>query len=297
VIDVAVTPDGRTAVATSFSNQRVSFVDLSVSPPVVTGSLQAPIFAEDVHISVTPSGYAVVADGGNSTTVFSINIAAQQIVNSVQLPLSAEGITVLPDRGIVLINSFNAPLVVGNEVRNVRVLNLAADGRLSDTGVTVPSGGVGAINLEPSPTGQLALVANWSSNSVGVVRIALDGTVSQGETVSMGAGFSAPQSIAFRADGRRAYVANDGGLVRILDINADGVVTLLTNDGVPVTITVGGSKTAYFGVDHLAMVSSGQWLLLHLANVVAIIDPATNTVVGTIPIPNDAQSGGISAIP
>src|SRR5207253_2677893 len=58
VIDVAVTPDGRTAVVTGFEHKKITFVDLTTTPPSIAGSIDTAIAAEDVDTSTTPGGFA-----------------------------------------------------------------------------------------------------------------------------------------------------------------------------------------------------------------------------------------------
>src|SRR6185295_13170526 len=163
VIDTAVTPDGTTAVVTSFSSARATILDLTTSPPTVTGTLTTPMAAEDVAITCAPNCFAVVADGGNASTIISIDIAGKRIASTLNLPVSAEGITVTSS-GLVLVNSFT-----GN---TIRVVSLSSTGILSDTGVSVSSGGIGPINVTVSPNGRIALVANLNSSSVGVLQVA-----------------------------------------------------------------------------------------------------------------------------
>lgn len=284
-LDIAVTPDGRTALVTRFYSKSVTFLDLTTTPPTVMGTTSAPINAEDVHIATTPDGFAVVTDGTASpgNIIFSMNIATRQVVSTLQLPVQAQGITVVPGRGIVLVNDFGAGVV--------RVVGLAADGVLIDTGLSVSTGGSGAINVEVSPDGQLALAANFSSGSIGVLHIAADGTVSLAATVT---GIASPQAIAFSPNGSKAYVyAPFTPRVSVLNIDAAHNVT---NPGTFAAL-VGNAGPAYYGVDDIAVSEDGRQVLVHQPNSVTIIDPSTMTVIGSIPIPNDNDAGGIAVIP
>lgn len=279
-ISTAVTPDGRTAVVSIFEAARVTFLDLLTSTPTITGSVTTPMAAEDIAIRCSPDCFALIADGGSSTTVVSVDIAGKKIASTLNLPVTTEGITVTP-AGQVLINSFSAG--------TVRVASVSATGILSDTGVSVSSGGGGPINVTVSPNSRVALVANVNAGSIGVQAIAVNGTVSFVKTIS---GFSSPQSIAFTPDGTRAYVLLTGGQVGVLNIDAANNVT---DSGTRITIpnTIG---TNFFGVDQIAVTNGGKVLARFVGKVV-VIDSNTNTVIGTITIPNETEGGGIAIIP
>jgi DNA-binding beta-propeller fold protein YncE len=175
------------------------------------------------------------------------------------------------------------------------VLTLAANGTLVDTGVSVSTGGSGPINVEVSPDGQMALVANLNSGTIGVLRIASDGTVSHVSTL---AGLAGAQSITFLPDGHAAYVSLSSGYVAVVNIDANHVAT---DSGVRVAVAV--SAIGYFGVDQIVAADNSR-VLVHGSRLVAgvrigvvtLIDTTTNTVIATITIPNDAASGGIAVM-
>jgi hypothetical protein len=296
VIDVAISPDGTTALATSFGSRVVTFLDLTVSPPKIRGSVTIPIYAEKVEMSVSPSGFAVVSDGGGSTTIVAIDVANMKIASTLGLPVSTEGIAFTPS-GTVLVSSF------GNSV--VRVVNMTGAGILSDSGVSLTTGGTGTINVSASPDGRLALTANWSSNNIGVLAItngvvkgaAISGFVPRAVLVGGGGsatvipGFTCPQSIAFSPDSRRAWVLGCDGSVGVLNIDSLGNVT-----DTGIRIQVSGGIQSYYGVDQIAVSTDGTRVFVHSAGTVSVISTATNNVVATVPIPGDVQGGGIAVI-
>ena len=298
-LDVATTPDGKQAVVTSFDG-KIVFLDLTTTPPTVVRTITTPIANEDVHVTITPAGYALVADGAPNSKVLSIDIATGQIVTALSVPFEAQGITAVPDQGIVLVNSFPLPPPGQPQPPGVvHVLALAADGTLSDTKLSVSTGGNGAINVTVSPDGRLALVANFDSGNIGILGIDASGTVSFDGTVASSLGFNGGQSIAFSPDGAHAYVnLVFTGKVAVLNIDSAHNVT---DSGI--RIATGGANIPYFGVDEIATDAMGT-VLVHIPastpggnGFVAVIDPATNSVIATIPIPNDKGGGGIAAIP
>lgn len=282
VIDVAVSPDGNRALVTSFGARRVTFLDLTVDPPAVLGNLSVPLSAEDVDITCTSSGFALITDGGGSRTVTSVDVATQSIVNTITLPVTAQGVDVTPDGSLALVNAFN------NNV--IRVVSISPVGVVADTGVSVSSGGSGPINVTVSPNGERALVANFSSRNIGVLGIAA-GTVSLLDVIPLGI---SPQSIVFTPGGSKAYVLDcGGGVVAVLDIDAAGIVS---DSGVRTSAL--GAPPCFFGVDQASATPEGASVLVHTPGFVHVIDTGTNTVSGTIPLSgSDFEAGGIVAIP
>lgn len=85
--DVAMTPDGKTALISSFGNHWVHIIDVS-DPlhPAFTATVEIDIFAED--IAITADGrYAVVTDGGFSQNAFVIDILNHVVISEVLLPI------------------------------------------------------------------------------------------------------------------------------------------------------------------------------------------------------------------
>ena len=120
-----------------------------------------------------------------------------------------------------------------------------------------------------------------------MLQVANDGTVSLVGTLPS---FPNAQSIAFTPDGLHAYVLLPDGLVGVLNVDAANNVT---DSGVRISIS--GAAPFYFGVDQIAVTSGGK-VLIHVNGAVIVIDATTNSVVGTIALPNDGQAGGISVI-
>src|SRR5262249_47677747 len=109
VIDVAVSPDGTTAADSSFSAARVTFLNPTSHPPVITGSVSTPILAEAV--AFTPDGkFVLVTDGGGATTIVAINVATRTIASTLNLPVTLQGVAVTAGNK-VLANAFNNGVV------------------------------------------------------------------------------------------------------------------------------------------------------------------------------------------
>jgi uncharacterized protein YjbI with pentapeptide repeats len=284
-IDVAVTPDRTKAVVSGFNDHTVKILDITTSPPTVLATVTTPMAAEDIDVD-SSGQFAVVADGGSATTVSSINISGGTIVNTLTLPDSAEGITFVPNRGILLVNSYVSNLV--------RVLTISGNGSLVDMGTSVAVG-PNPLNIQPSPDGGLALMPQLGGGgSIGILHIPTAASVTYVGTVTPAPGKSlaGAQSIAFNAAGTKAYVALTNGEVAVLDISGSSGLQTVTDSGVRIGGT--GTRTSFYGVDQITTTPS--YVVVHGYGIVTVIDPVTNTVLGTVTIPNDGEAGGIAAI-
>jgi len=279
VIDVAVSPDGTRAAVSSFSAQRVTFIDLTAQPPAITGFVSTPIAAEAVVF--TPDGkFVVVTDGGGSTTVVSIDVVAQRIASTIALPVTSQGVAVTVNNK-VLVNAFNNGVV--------ETLNISPTGILTDTG-SVSATGSGPINVAASPNGQLALVPNNNSSNVGILRISPGGTVTAGGSVL--SGFVTPQSVSFLPNGTGAFVLSCNAQVASVSVDALGNVTD-TGARIPT-----GFVPCYFGVHQIVALPSSLQVAVHTASGVSLINATTNAIDSSITLPgNDGSAGGIAVVP
>ncbi len=297
LLDVAVSPDGSTAVASRFLPRELVFLDLTVDPPEVAGTLPVVFHPEDVDIS--SSGFALVAGGSNSNLVLSIDVNRRRVEDALTLPVGAQAVAVAPDGSLALVAS--------SAEDSIRVVELDPTGGLTDTGLSVPSGTRYPINVEISPDGRIALVTNGSilgGNAVGVLRID-SGTVSLVNVLALDG--HELQSIAFARDGSHAYVyesqraggparlrsavGNRTGRVNVLAIDSAGEVTdsLIRIAGV-------GPAFRYFGVDQIAVSPDGIGLV-HGIGGVTILDLSGNTISRFVHLPGDLSSGGIAVMP
>lgn len=240
LLDVAVTPDSKTAVISSFSKSLVHFVDISEPlEPVYLSSLKLEFYAEDIVI--TPDGrYALVTDGGSSRTVESIDIKNRSVAFTLELPEvrknnsnnpiygRAQAVTVAPNGTVVVVDYFNGAIYS---------LLIDADGVLTYTGMhsySIAKDGtirltpdseslvMHPVNIAIAPDGQTVLVSDTTMYvdtsapqytylyGVGVYKITAPGTMEFVEAIT---GFPhAMQTITFNKTGSKAIMLGNGSI-------------------------------------------------------------------------------------
>lgn len=300
LFDVAVTPDGKTALVSNFGDSAVYFVDVSnpISPSVIT-SVTLSMFAED--IAIDPHGeFALVTDGGFSYVIDVIDLISRTLAYSVTLPFfGAQAVDIAEDGTVVTVDYFAS---------GVQSLYPDASGHLTVTGVytfvltaegDLPSGALGAsllsdatepawqtrdendrqvqavsaeeliyprpVNVAIAPDGQTVIVPGVSPYgtptetlyALGVYQIVEPGVLTFTQAL-MGLPRAA-QSVAFSADGTKAYLSGNGAVVdeyeynrlMVLDILGPGQVEL-ENDNAADFPRLTSSQL--FGVDTIAMI-------------------------------------------
>jgi DNA-binding beta-propeller fold protein YncE len=265
-LDVAVTPDGNTALISNFGDSAVFFVDITdpFSPSVVM-SMTMPMFAEDIAIS--PDGnFALVTDGGFNTYVASIDMISRTLVYTADLQTRySNAVAIAPNRTVVLADYFKG---------EVHSMLLDATGVLSYTGsysYTVrPDGSVSEtvtsltpissnlaesdrntiespaealayyasrpspVNVAVAPDGETVLICNvspyTSTMDYAKYQVGVYHITAPGELTFSGVitGLNrATQSVAFSADGNLAYLAGNGGNTMDLTYDQLSVVEIL----------------------------------------------------------------------
>ena len=277
-LGIAVNPAGTLAAVTNFNNNRVDFLDLTVSPPVVTGFsvntvLSAmpfvALFPEDLVFS--PDGACLLVSDGRPGYVASINVTARTLVTSLT-GVQSQAVEFVPS------NPNNMVLTADQVGNKIHVLHLGAGCVLTDTGVTVATPGDAPKNITALPDGQRALVAH-RDGTVGVLSIS-------GATVSFISSFvigtldslspfpSEVQSfVVFGGSRAYAYQANKGN-VEVLNIDASDNVS---DSGVGIPVS---SNSAVLGVELIA--TDGNSVFVSTGTGASSINVALNQVSNTV---------------
>lgn len=251
LVDVAVTPDSNYALISNFGERKVYRIDISdPTNPVMAGTMTLSFFAEDIAIS--PNGqFAVISDGGFSSTLAFINLSSFSSASTYTMTSSnlyAQAVAIGSDNStIIVVDYANSRIIYGR-------VNATFSGLVSES--NLPAEGY-PINVAISPDGSTVLAAGWNS-VVTVFQITGPGILVPGSTTKVTGFHDGLQSIAFAPDGKKAYVLganSSGNTLSWLQINGPGNVTL-GGDRAATLSTYAGS--GFFGVDCLAVSPSGN---------------------------------------
>lgn len=277
-IDVAVSPDGTTGLVTLFTPNQLLRFDLTTSPPTLNApALGVPLFAEDVDLTCTPTGLALITDGAASNNIVSVDTTTtpMTVVTDLTLPFPAHAVEVSPDGSLAVVASVFAD--------RVQFVGVSPTGILTNLG-NLPSVN-GPINVDISPNGNIALVPNLFDGTVSVFDL---GTLSAAGSINL-APLARLQSVVFAPDGSKAYVYDDdAGTVAVLAIDAFDNVT---DTGTRIT---GLSRAlSFFGVDQLAITRNGVNLFVRSAFGFEVVDTSTNTIkTALVAIPRGGSRSG-----
>jgi hypothetical protein len=293
LLDIAVTPDGKTALVSNFGGSAVYFVDISnpISPSFVV-SVTTPMFAED--IAITPDGrYALVSDGGLSSLIASIDILSPSLVYTANLGMrDAQAVEVAANGTVIAANYLGG---------TVETLLISATGELTHTNTytnLIDGESPWPINVGLAPDGETVIVTYAFTDAVGIYRVIGPGVLTFTGIVTGLPGNQ--QSVAFSLDGRQAFVVSEAPTptdkLSVLDITAPGQVTLSTAGAADLFADVSGS---FFGVDTIAVAAGKAYVgFMSTSNVtrthLSVVD-LTSFDVYTLPV--GAYPHGVTAIP
>ena len=330
--DVAVTPDGRTALISNFGDSAVFLVNISdpLHPSLIT-SVTLPFFAEDIDIS--PDGqYALVADGGSSPYLASINIPSATLVYTAELgDASAQGVAIAPDGTVVFPDYFGhsvhttllgemGVITYANPITYANTYSLPYPGvALTDTaGLPRP------VNVGIAPDGQTVIVCSSISETVDIYRIIAPGVLTFTGVVTglhgtdelyTDTSYSGPgvQSVAFNFTGDKAYASinnirmaditgtNSGDRLAVLNITGPGQVSLAAGGVVTLPHKTGSQL---FGVDTLAVAGNKVYVAYptvsseDVLRPLAIVDLTDYSVTSTMVLSQEVSiPTGVAVVP
>jgi hypothetical protein len=251
VLDVAVTPDGQTALVSNFGDSRINFVDVSdPTAPSFRGVITITMFAED--IAITPDGkYAIVTDGGFSPRAISIDVVSMTPVYTLSLGTGgAQGVAVADYGTLIFPNYFGPGIEVGTIDAAGKMKYVSSYVNLYKNTALRP------VNVSVAPDGETVLVATLISDTIDVYRVIGPGYLEyKGPVTGLPAG---AQSITFNAAGTKAYVHSAGlnetlTTLSVLNILSPGVVTV-DNAFAAQIIPQLDSSSQWFGVDTIGVI-------------------------------------------
>jgi DNA-binding beta-propeller fold protein YncE len=219
-LQVAVTPDGSTALVTSFDNA-VNFIDLGTNK--VTYTLMTDASINPHGLAISPDGTRAYISSFNTNGVIAvIDLGTRAIIATLPTISYAQGLTLTPDGSQVWVTSpLAASVDIFDTLTNTRVTGLniseTSDVAFNSTGTrayittssTIPGSvvaidtstyqtiksypvGLGPTDIKMSYADQFLVVNNNSDGSISVIDLLKDAVV----TTKLG-GNSAPSGIAF----------------------------------------------------------------------------------------------------
>jgi YVTN family beta-propeller protein len=238
-VDVALTPDGRTAFVANNGGPHVDIID--VNSAAVVGELT--IFSWPLRVLVTPDGnhVYVTTAGGLSDTVsrlYDFNVHTHALIDSLNIGSSANGITYNAQSKRLYVSSTASNAVYEIDATNDVILRTihvgpvpqeiavsADDSQLwvateGDVGVQLYDLGTGqlaqsvdgtsrAYGLAMSPDGAQLYVARYEANATVIIDVR---TRSVLKPLDLGL---APQRVAFNHVGSRAIFTAENGVILV----------------------------------------------------------------------------------
>jgi DNA-binding beta-propeller fold protein YncE len=281
LLDIAVTPDGTTALVSSFISQMLYVIDVSdPTTPSLLGSVELPMFAEDIAIT-QDSRFALVTDGGSNSLVASVDILSRTLAYTTDVsPAYAQAVDVAPNGTVVVADYLGG---------GVATLVIDASGHITSIATyshTYQGDLPWPINVGVAPDGETVIVAYYFTDAVGIYQITAPGILSYTGVVSGLPG--GQQSVAFNAAGDRAYVVSTvptpTDQLSVLEIAGPGVVSLHAAGAADLLSNMNGGL---YGVDVIA-VSGGRAF---------VGNPSTGGVTTTHLAVVDVDDYGVSFLP
>jgi YVTN family beta-propeller protein len=248
-------------------NNTVAFVD--TCPWKITQ--RVPVGQVPLAVRATPDGQFVWAANGNSSSISIINIGSKTVVGTIALPrfngtpATPNAIAFTPDGLLAYVTNHDAnpgSVIFVMDVPNRKVLT------------TIPTDGYPA-SVAVTPDGTQAWVPNRADSTITIID-----TMTNTVVARIGADY--PTGIAFNPTGTRAYVAEaelaGNGYVRVFDVSSTATVARIQVGSLPHVVKVTPSG-------HYVFVTNA------LSNSISEINPFTNTVIRTIPVPGKHPLG------
>lgn len=275
--DIDVTPDGRTALISNFGDSKIFFIDLADPMSLsVTAAITIPMFAEDIAIS-EDGKFAVVADGGFSTRLATIDIASATLVYTADLGTeSPQSVIIAPD-GTIAVADYFYSAVHTYLLDDMGVITTGHTYTYTYPGyaITDTEGMPRPVNLGLAPDGETIIVCDAVTATIGVYRIVAPGVLTfTGVVTGLQGTFpidenhykQAVQSVAFNEAGDKAvaivnhyYYSSTAyqDRIAVLDINGPGQVSLEAGGVVTIPHTTGSQ---FFGVDTVVVADNQAYL-------------------------------------
>jgi uncharacterized repeat protein (TIGR01451 family) len=274
--DIAVTPDGMTALITNFGDSTVFFVNVAdpIHPSLIA-TVTVPLYAEDMDISADGK-YALVTDGGYQPKIASIDILSATLVYTADLGSRyANAVEIAPDGTVIVADYFLGSIhtLILDEM-GVITYNNSYSYTYPGYAITDTYGVPRPMNVGLAPDGQTIIVCDGVTSTIGVYQIVAPGVLSFTRVVTGLQGtiqfdentHPSVQSVAFNALGDQAYAVVNN-LIFSATVQMDRLAVLHIDGPGQVSLEAGGvvsiphhSRSPLFGVDTVAVAGNKVYL-------------------------------------
>lgn len=256
---ITVTPEQPAfAYIANFNSSTVSVINTVTNTVIAT----IPVGTSPRGVGISSDGSRVYVANRDSQNVSVINTATNTVIATIPVGNAPQGVSVSPDGSRVY--------VANQGSNNVSVINTATNQVVTTIGV-----GTSPVGVSVSPDGNRVYVTNQRSNNVSVINTATNQVLA---TIPVG---SPPFGVSVSPDGNRAYVAQFGAnTVSVINTATNTVVATIplppSNASYAVSVSPDGNRV------YVARTTTNG--SSNNTSSVSVIDPATNTVIVTIPV-------------
>ncbi len=234
----------------------ISIIDLSNTSDAINVSVGKGPENIVFHPSADRTYIANILDD----TVSVMESANHQIIKTIPVGTAPQKLAIMPSGQKLYVASSNS----------ISAISTANDNVTNTIAIDNPSA------IAVSPDGTQLYVANNYLNTVSVFDTAVDQIIA---TINVG---SNPQNIAFNLLHTRAYVANvDSQTIDVIDTIQSKVIETISLGTIPLAMAVNPNGKNLYVTTHDALVS---------------VDTATNSIVATLPIPDNVSSSAAISI-
>lgn len=262
--DVVLSNSGARAYVTNLLSNSVSVIDTTTNNTVAV----IPVSASPQKIAINPAGTRLYVTHLNRNTVTVIDTISNTVVTNVTIGFNPLGIAISPN---------GSRVYVANDDNTISVLDTA-----TNVAVATIYGSVFPDAIAISPDGNRLFVGGSTARAGSMVSVmsVIDTTTNKTISTFDVPGFGGSWPVVISPNGERLYVGGVTGVIAVLDTRTGTVVS---------TIQVGTSSDLAVSPDGTRLYATSS-----AAKSVAVIDTATNTVVGSFQTINYPKAISVS---
>lgn len=236
-LDIVIAADASFALISSFLTNRIYQIDLSDPlAPVVSANYYLGFAAEDICLSLNDR-YALVADGGNSTSLAVLDLQSRTTIQVLNIsPHCAQGIEISPHGRVLVNDRTNGQLHQYSLNENTGVL--------SYSGISIPI--PQCMNTVIHPSGKYAVACDFAG-SIKVLELGANNSLNILQSIEC----YGPQSAVYAADGSMVIIGTLGvehDALLVYDVDESGMLVFREQYELPRV-----SDAGFYGVETVAL--------------------------------------------